>query len=322
MIVNRVITEASKAPASDGAYYADRFSRAKSASAESSAASKFIRDWSTENGIQARVKKIQKPLASEIISLGERAFDEVTNPILSFLKVYLREHDMTEDQFITLNNLWAHNIIGRKEMNKTGSGSPEQHCVIFNQTLWSQSPEDIEFIVRAYLWLGRIGNLERYIDFKKFLGESVELDEKTLEHKDRNGRFDFKKRSLAVDADQNGNGPSETYAGSGVDDCVNRAFAAGVSKDAELARRIRDAVIFVDGNEQGTVRRANEVEKGLTLLSEIAPMGDDAGESVTDLANRTDATEGSVNALFKSGEMTKDDFLKIYKVAAVKGWLK
>lgn len=320
MIVNRIITEASKSPAPEKVDYADRFSRAKSASSESSTASRFIRDWSTENGIQARVKKIQKPLASEIISLGERAFDEVTNPILSFLKVYLRERDMTEDQFITLNNLWAHGIIGRKELNKTSGGSPEQHCVIFNQTLWSQSPDDVEFIVRTYLWLGRISNLERYIDFKRLLGESVGLNEKTFKHQDRNGRFDFKKKSLAIDAGQKG--PAKPASGSDVGECINYEFAAGVSKDAEFARRIRDAIIFVDGDENGAVRMANEIERGLTLLSEVAPKDGEDGESVMDKANKTDATEESVNALFKDGEMTKDDFLKIYKVAGVKGWLK
>lgn len=320
MIVNRIITEASKTPAPATTDYADRLSSAKSASAESTTASKFIRDWSTENGIQARVKKIQKPFASEILSLGERAFDETTNPILSFLKVYLREHDMTEDQFITLNNLWAHGIIGRKEMSNISSGSPEQHCVIFNQTLWLQSPDDIEFIVRTYLWLGKISNLERYVDFKRFLGESVGLNEKTFEHKDRNGMFDFKKKSLAIDASQKG--LAKPASGSGVGEYINYEFAAGVSKDAEFARRIRDVIIFVDGDENGTVRMANEIEKGLTLLSEVAPKDDEDGESVQDKANKTDATEDSVNALFKNGEMTKDDFLKIYKVAGVKGWLK
>jgi hypothetical protein len=320
MTVNRIITEAGKSIDADTGVF-NKFDNAESVSDASSAVSEFILDWSTKNGIQKRVEKIQEPLASEIISLGERAFDEATNPILSFLKVYLREHDMTEDQFITLNNLWAHNIIGRNEMNNTGSGSPEQHCVIFNHTLWSQRPDDIEFIVRSYLWLGRISNLERYIDFKLILGESVGLNEKTFKHKDRNGRFDFKNKSLAIDAVNNG-AVNPTKNGSDVIDCIYYELLVGVSKDDKFARRIRNAIIFVDCDEFGTVRMASDVERGLTALSEIAPKADEDGESVKDRANQTDATEESVNALFKDGEMTKDDFLKIYKVAGVKGWLK
>lgn len=275
--------------------YAAEFSNAKSTEREEAVVNRFIRQWSIDKNIDANVKKISEPLKDEMMSLREKAFDPITNPILTFLENYLSGNQMTSDQFIVLNNMWSDKTIGRQELI---ARTPDD-CILQNSNLWGKPLNDISFIVKTYLWLSDIGNIKRYVDFKKLA------------------------KSLTAHAKANKESSSTLLT------VLSTNFTLGGDRKAEIpetdatAKYIRDVIIFVNPNDVGgQIQNTETIEKNLIILSEISPTGITAEDSVKAQANQEDVTVDEIKGMFKSGEMTKKDFLKIYKFAEMQGWIR
>lgn len=275
--------------------YAAEFSKAKSVEREEAVVKRFIRQWSLDKNIDSNVKRISEPLTREMLSLREKAFDPLTNPVLTFLENYLSTSQMTPDQFIVLNNMWSDGTIGRQELLLK---TPDE-CILQNSYLWKKPLNDIPFIVKTYLWLSDISNIKRYVNLKTLA------------------------KGLSAYMASNGKTSSMLTT-------LNVNFTTGeggklpeIPETKATAEYIRDVVVFVDSkNPSGDVNEAKTIEENLTILSELSPTGISDEDILKAQANQEDVTVEEIQGMFKSGNMTKKDFLKIYKFAQMQGWLK
>ena len=274
--------------------YASAFSKAGSVSRQRTIVKRYIREWSKSASIDARVKKIQGPLVDEMMSLQDSAFNEETNPILLFLKTYLRSNELTPDQFKELNNLWSDRVVTNEQLR---AASAQDH-IIMNQNLWKKPLTDIEFIVQSYNWLSKMNNIKRYASIE---GLTQALRKSKLAAAESSARLDsgivpdgFFKNFTFADADR-------------------------LRDDDGTAAMIRNAIVFVDGNPSGDIKSASDIERGLMALERI---GKDSAEKDT-LRDRTvdvKVSNDDISKMMSSGELSRDDFLKIYKYAEMRGW--
>lgn len=283
--------------------YADSFSKAGSASQQEAVVSRFIRDWSKAAGIDSKVKKIATPLKDEIMSLREAGFDENRNHVLPFLRAYLPSADnMGPDQFIVLSNMWSSGTIGKKELTAT---SPQQ-CILLNKNLWDMPLNDIGFIVQTYLWIMQRGTLERYIDFKA-LRDNVLAAMRDAKLKSREAK------------------ESAVFGGNTLPALYTPYVNFVLSEPDELSsiearKKLRDTIVFEDnGDVAGKIHSADQIEGMLAVIEDTFPKPE-GNAAFEDEASAQRTTIPEVDAMFKSGKMGRDDFLKIYKAAEMQGW--
>lgn len=283
------IDSGKRAPTAAEYDYVTKFKRAGSVSQQENIVKRFIRQWAEKSGIGAKIKKIQEPLVAEMMSLQANAFDELTNPILSFLNVFLKDNSMSSDQFVVLNNMWSHRTISNKHLTMN---SPTD-CIIYNADLWKKPLNDIEFITQSYLWLSSIRNITRYAsieNIQKFVAGQLVQSNTVV--------------------------PLEIV--NDVLDSLSKTTQKMVKTDDATAVMIRNAIIFDDANEIGTVKSAEAIQHGLELLESIGTdRVRDLDDDVDDMENVSD---DDIADILKNGKLDRNNFLKIYKFAKGKGW--
>lgn len=286
-----------KAKETGGAYnYADAFNRAGSVSQQESIVKRFIREWSKAYRIDAKVKKIQAQLVDEMMTLGASSFDQITNPILTFLSTYLKSNELTPDQFIELNNMWANKVISSAQLQ---AESPQEH-ILLNHNLWKKPLTDISFIVRSYNWLSNEGNIKRYVSFDRL--------KKALQ-----GFIRDNKLHNAEGAVQFGQGlvPQGFFK--------NFIFVDSDSVNI-TAEMLRNAIVFVDGkNPAGDINSAIDIERWLTMLENVGK-DDNQKDTLKDRVVDVKVSDKDIDDMMKGGTLSEDDFLKIYKYAERRGW--
>ena len=161
---------------------------------------KFIAEYPPLAAIgEAKIDKIRPALKREMMSVGDKAFQPETNPILTFLQTFYsmgREFG-SEDKFKTLLSMWSDGVVDDKDLKKRG---PNEH-IIFNTLLYDKS--DVPFIVKSYEWLSNAKNIGGYIDLdsvtvdglKDVLGPGVDVREVPKQAKDFRDLIIFKNPS-------------------------------------------------------------------------------------------------------------------------------
>lgn len=144
----------------DAGRWADAYSKLVSSDDINLFLDTFIDRYKRFEPFKEQIEKIKAPLKRELMGMGERAFQEETNPILAFLPQYfsLSPAEFTEEDFKKLLSLWSNGIIDDKDLRKK---SPADH-IIYNDNLYKMN--QIEFIVQAYEWLSNKKNVSYYID--------------------------------------------------------------------------------------------------------------------------------------------------------------
>ena len=95
----------------------------------------FIATYKEFEPFQEQLKPIKEPLKRELMSLGFKAFQKETNPILWFLNTYFSlGNRFTEEQFKNLLSWWNEGIIVDKDLKKRG---PKDH-IIYNSDLYNK----------------------------------------------------------------------------------------------------------------------------------------------------------------------------------------
>lgn len=274
--------------------YASAFSKAGSVSQQETIVKRYIREWSKAAGIDAQVKKIQEPLVDEMMSLQASAFDGETNPILLFLETYLRNNELTPDQFKELNNLWSDRVITNEQLH---AASAKDH-IILNQNLWKKPLTDIEFIVQSYNWLSKINNIKRYVTIADLIDAL------------RKSKFDAAESSVQFGSGLVPDGFFQNFT---------FADADKLKDDNSTAVMIRNAIVFVVGDPSGDIKSAADIEKGLMALERI---GKDSAkkDTLNDQTVDVKVSNDDISKMMSSGELSRDDFLKIYKYAKMRGW--
>lgn len=111
-----------------------------------------------------KLKPIRDVLVRTMMSLGDRAFQEETNPLLRFLNSYLGVGDKkfdSADQFRNLVNWWSEGIITDKNLRETSVDK----SILLNDNLYDM--QNSTFIVQAYYWLSKKNNVKAYINLDK-----------------------------------------------------------------------------------------------------------------------------------------------------------
>ena len=95
-----------------------------------------------------RLEKIGETFKEELVALG---FDETSNPFISFIKQYLAKYDMDLYQYNIIHNLFIKDVLDKNDLN--GKSKDGWNHVIFNPTLYKQSNQDIEYIIKIDDWI-------------------------------------------------------------------------------------------------------------------------------------------------------------------------
>ena len=144
-----------------------------------------------------KMAPIHDVLVRTLMSLGDRAFQEETNPLLKFLNTYLSRGGnsfSTADQFKNVVTWWSEGIITDKNLRETDVVK----CILLNPNLYDM--QNSTFIVQAYYWLSKKNNVRAYIDLdKESIRNAVQEVEARIiqilgpQGRRENGQFDFKK---------------------------------------------------------------------------------------------------------------------------------
>ena len=144
-----------------------------------------------------KMEPIHDVLVRTLMSLGDRAFQVETDPLLKFLNTYLSKGGnsfSTADQFRNIVTWWSEGIITDKNLRETD----EAKCILLNHYLYDM--HNSTFIVQAYYWLSKKNNVRAYIDLdKESIRKAVQEVEARIVHilgpqgRRDNGQFDFKK---------------------------------------------------------------------------------------------------------------------------------
>lgn len=98
-----------------------------------------------------RLDKIAETFKEELVALG---FDETSNPFISFIKhikQYLAKYYMDLYQYNIIHNLFIKGVLDKNDLN--GKSKDGWNHVIFNPTLYKQSNQDIEYIIKIDDWI-------------------------------------------------------------------------------------------------------------------------------------------------------------------------
>lgn len=178
---------------------------------------KFTYEYKGLASFQEKVNKIRDALVLVLMQLGDKAYDDRTNPLLIFLKQFFSTEEFdNSNQFKFLVGLWSNGIVLDKNLKETDINK----SILLNKDLYLK--QNGEFIVQAYYWLGKEANVSPYLDLKnldirkkedsinKVIGPQGRLP---AGYRDENGKkggqYDFKKvdykafRNLIIFVDMN-----------------------------------------------------------------------------------------------------------------------
>lgn len=153
--IDSVISDESVREQLKNGQFQDAYNNAKSNDEKNEVIKVFLiitsgRDWNwSETDEETRIEPIKEVLYKWIKELG---FRNTTNPYLKFIPEFYKinkDYILSEDNCISLNNLYADNTLDFGDI--AGTGANKLNHIIFNKNLYNnRSMSDIEFIVKAY----------------------------------------------------------------------------------------------------------------------------------------------------------------------------
>jgi len=195
----------------------------------------FIDNCDLLVNFKEKLKPIRDVLVRTCMSLGDRAFQEETNPLLKFLNTYFKVGDKkfdTADQFRNLVNWWSESIITDKNLREESVDK----SILLNDNLYDM--QNSTFIVQAYYWLSKKNNVRPYIDLdKESVRDAIKPTEERInkilgpQGRKKNGQYDFKKISY---------------------------------------EDFRDMIIFANGDTTGSINSAEEIQARLLRMQDKA----------------------------------------------------
>lgn len=238
----------------------------------------FLMKYDGLKSFQRQLRPIHDVLSRAMMSLGDRAYQPETNPLLTFLNTFFAQGSefARADQFSTLIGWWGDGIVVDKNLKET----KVENSILLNSNLYTMS--DNTFIVQAYYWLGDKRNVRAYLDLEttRDLDPVVSI-EKQIKYilgpqgRRDDGKFDFKK----VDY-----------------------------------KKFRNLIIFVNPESpRGAINTAAEIQARLTRMQEaVNAVKELSGEDEAEVENKIYArryTTDSLNKILTSGlsKFTKDD---------------
>ena len=90
----------------------------------------------------SRVKDYRKIFIDDCVQLG---FDEVSNPLLYWVKHFAQNLNLTDDKYIIIRNLYIDNILTKEDLINKNKDS-----FVYNKTLYSNTWVNIEWFIEAY----------------------------------------------------------------------------------------------------------------------------------------------------------------------------
>ena len=251
----------------------------------------FIYQCDLLKSFSKQVTKIYDPLVRLMRSLGDRAYQPETNPMLTFLNSYFAQGNEFDsaDQFKALAGWWGDGIVIDKNLKET----KVENSILLNPNLYNMSNNT--FIVQAYYWLGDKKNVKAYLNLETTKDlDAVKSLEKQIKYilgpqgRTADGRFDFKK----VDY-----------------------------------KKFRDLIIFVNPESpRGPINEASEIQARLSRMQDAvnAAKGDeeeaDLGRGKT--YNRR-YSKDDINRILSSGinKLTQDDIETLLSYFTDRGFI-